>query len=374
MFAKTSDCLRSFGHTDFDSARLDESAPLKCPVRGCAATPLNIPFGKRQDSAGKSIERTLPWCPEHGIKLHSGTFVYWNGQGLEDEARLRNFVVKRDLAPVIALRQGMKAESHRLGYEMSEDALSWNVFVSLAEAGRLRQTAELLTGRRFRSEPDLYLWGRRIDLVRGDYELYPPLLEVRNRLEPDIRTFVTEPDIMLVAPNEMIVCIEAKFGSPNRLAHDVPTVAGAKPTAKDGLLARYLAPSHYARQSIRSDRIGKRFHSQLFRNVVFACEMAGELPWHVVNLVSSTQRGTTETDRDSFSDPSPAVREYLHPDRQHCFTYGTWEDLHTKLIKDDPSLRELEFYLRGKSAHYLPAFKLSRADLRGEALSMTPTT
>ena len=47
----------------------------------------------------------------------------------------------------------MKVESHRLGYEMSEDALSWNVFVSLSVAGKLRQTAEFLTGRKLLAEP-----------------------------------------------------------------------------------------------------------------------------------------------------------------------------------------------------------------------------
>lgn len=52
---------------------------------------------------------------------------------------MRNFIVAQDLVRSVALRKGMKAESHRLGHEMSEDALSWNVFVSLAMAGKLRE-------------------------------------------------------------------------------------------------------------------------------------------------------------------------------------------------------------------------------------------
>ena len=48
---------------------------------------------------------------------------------------------------------------------------------------------------------------------------------------------------MLIAPGEMLICIEAKFASANPLAHDSPTAAGAKPTTREGLLARYLAPS-----------------------------------------------------------------------------------------------------------------------------------
>jgi hypothetical protein len=60
-------------------------------------------------------DRTLPWCPEHGIRLHSNTFAYWNGPGRFDEARLRNFIVGHDLVRAIALPKGMKAEAHRLG-------------------------------------------------------------------------------------------------------------------------------------------------------------------------------------------------------------------------------------------------------------------
>jgi hypothetical protein len=33
---------------------------------------------------------------------------------------------RHDLVCAIALRKGMKAEAHRLGHEMSKDALSWN--------------------------------------------------------------------------------------------------------------------------------------------------------------------------------------------------------------------------------------------------------
>jgi hypothetical protein len=211
MLLETSDCVRHFGHPDFDPARLGENPPSRCPVRGCSVTLVELPYGKQQDREGKYKKRTKPWCPEHGIRLHSGTFVYWNGRGLEDQARLRNFIVRPDLVGAIALRKGMKAESHRLGYEMSEDALSWNVFVSLAVAGKLREAAQFLTGRTLRTEPHLYLWGRRIDLLRDNYARFAALREVGDRLESDIRTFVTESDIILVAEGEILISIEAKF-------------------------------------------------------------------------------------------------------------------------------------------------------------------
>jgi len=123
--------------------------------------------------------------------------VYWNGDGLEDKARLRNFMVRSDLVPA-AFARGIKAEVHRLGHEMSEDALSWNVFVSLAVAGQLREVAQHLIGRPLQSEPALYLWGHHIDLRHRDLAPYPELLRVRDMLEKDIPKFQTEPDIMLI--------------------------------------------------------------------------------------------------------------------------------------------------------------------------------
>ncbi|MBX7133938.1 MAG: hypothetical protein K1X67_14795 [Fimbriimonadaceae bacterium] len=307
----------------------------------------------------------MPWCPDHGIRLHSGTFVYWNGRGRENEAQLRNFIVRPDLVRELALPKGMKAESHRLGYEMSEDALSWNVFVSLAAAGKLRHVAQYLTGRSLRTQPHLYLWGRRIDLEHGQHARYEPLVRVRNILEPDIHTFVTEPDIMLVAEGEMVISVEAKFGSGNPLAHDLQTKKGEKPTSRAGLLARYLGEktSDRTKHIVRPENMGTDLHSQLFRNIVFASEMAGAVPWHVVNLVSSSQCRTTAgkryaDERYSFADPEPVVRGYLHPDWKQCFTYRTWEGLHAEMIREDADLGALDRYLRGKSAHYLPAFRL----------------
>lgn len=77
-----------------------------------------------------------------------------------------------------------------------------------------------------------------------------------------------------------------------------------------------------------------------------------------MNLVSSTTRGTRDNARYSFADPTNEVRCYLRPDRKHCFSYTTWEALHAALVRDDRALAELDRYLRGKSAHYIPAFNL----------------
>jgi hypothetical protein len=358
MTHESSDCLRHFAHTDFDLVRAAETPPTRCPVKGCTAKLVDVWYGDQKDG-----ERTLPWCPEHGLRLHSKTFVYWNGPGRLDDARLRSFVVSRDLARAVALGKGKKAESHRLGYEMSEDALSWNVFQSLAVAGKLRDAAHYLTGRPLHAEPRLYLWGHRIDDPDGEHRLHEPLRRVRGELEPDIHTFVTEPDIMLVAEGEMVICIEAKFGSGNPLAHDSKPKDGEKPTSRAGLLARYLGDrtSERTKRIVQADRTGPAPRSQLLRNIVFASEMAGDTPWHVVNLVSSTQGAGVDDRYKSYADPTSEVTGYLHPDWHHCFTFRTWEGLHAAAVAGNPELASLDTYLRGKSAHYRRAFELGES-------------
>jgi hypothetical protein len=316
---------------------------------------LPVPYGGRNKT-----DRTLPWCPEHGIRIHSNTFVYWNGPGRDEEARLRNFIVRHDLVRAVALPKGMKVEAHRLGYEMSEDALSWNVFVSLAMADKLREATQFLTGRSICSTPRLYLWGRLIDDPDGHHELYEPLVRVRAKLEPDIRPFVTEPDIMLVAEGELVVCIEAKFGSGNPLAREIAAKEGEKPSSRAGLLERYVAnrASDGPKGIVCLEKIGPAPRSQLLRNVVFASEMAEKTPWHVVNLVSSTQGVGPDDKYRSYADPTDEVCGYLQPDWRHCFTFRTWERLHAAVICGDPDLASLDRHLRAKSAHFRRAFTL----------------
>jgi hypothetical protein len=356
---QNSNCDRMFGHPDFDPTRGATVPFTACPVRGCSPALVNVPFGKTLDKDGN--RKTKLWCADHGIRLHSGTFVYWNGLGTQDSSRLRNFIVRQDLVKEIALEAGAKAESHRLGYEMSEDALSWNMFVSLAEVGKLKDAAHFLTGRSVATEPDLYLWGKRIDVRGHERGRFEPLWNVRQLLERNIHTFNTEPDIMLVVEGEIVICIEAKFGSGNSLAYDGEVKESEKPTSRAALIERYLGKSTKAstRAAIQSEKMGPRLHSQLFRNLVFAAEMATK-EWHVVNLVSLTQhKHGKDNPRSSFADPKSDVLSYLSAESQSCFTYRTWEDLYAKLITGKTELKDLDGFMRNKSAHFRAAFELS---------------
>jgi hypothetical protein len=353
MHADSSDCTQHFGFEDFDTERAPRRAPPRCVVRNCSTPIVEIPY--RQG--------TKPFCSEHGIRLHAGTFVYWNGAANQAEGQLRNFRVRPDLAREIALGSATKAETYRLGYEMSEDALTWNVFVGLAEAGKLRETASFLIGQPLGAEPDLYLWGLRIDVREGESGRFQPLDRVRDLLERDIRRFKTEPDIMLVVDGQLLISVEAKFGSGNPIAYDSTPVEGEKPTEREALLARYLAAGIRAdtRAAVIPTDIAPTFHSQLFRNIVFASEMAAGGDWYVVNLVSSTQgnNGRKGSNHYSFANPEDSIRCYLRPDRRECFSYRTWEGLHEAVIRDDTQLAVLDGYLRGKSAHFKRAFSLA---------------
>ncbi len=345
-------CTTSFYHQDFDVSRVAEHPPKSCPVAKCSTALKTVPYRKK----------SLPYCPEHGLQLHQGTFVYFNGAEKEAErrARLRNFTVAQDWVIAHVLDSEKKAETHRLGYEMSEDALSWNVFVSLLKAGHLRTAAEYLTDRAIQGEPELYLWGMR----PHDAHQFEPLRETRRELEPDIHRYPTEPDIMLVVPGKLVVCVEAKFSSGNVLTTDAKTEPGEKPRSAAELVRRYLGEPGYWKNETKwlaRKAITGRIHSQLFRNVAFAIRMAESrgADWHVVNLVSSTQwKGARSVNGYGYDDPSSALRSYLTDGCRDHFTFRHWEGLYRAVIKDVPALQSLQRYLLGKSAHYQRAFAL----------------
>jgi hypothetical protein len=145
------------------------------------------------------------------------TFVYYSSHD-HLAPRLRNIRFEQDFFRQWILNSRHKAETHRLGYELSEDAVTWNVFVALHRAGLLSKVMCWLAGREIAGSPELYLWRCHIDLQRNTCEPYGLLQEARSRIELDIKRFPTEPDIMLVVPGKFLMCIEAKFTSGNTLA------------------------------------------------------------------------------------------------------------------------------------------------------------
>lgn len=338
-----SPCVRQFGFPDLSP----RPAAGKCPVLGC-------------DSPATPWEGRA-YCTEHGLRIHRNTFVYWNGFGQgERQATLRNLLIRPDLAESLVLNSTTKADTDRLHHECSEDALTWNVFVALASAGRLKDAVRFLVGIDLAAEPELYLWGTAIEPRNGCIGLYPPLTSVRDRLEPDIQRYQTEPDVMLVVPGELVVCVEAKFCSGNPIASDRVVGPGEKPVDRIGLVSRYLNRAGVRTKSaVCKEQVVGAFHSQLFRNVIFAAEMADGADWRVVNLVSSTQWAAAEdSSQYSFQDPTVQVRSYLSPELRDRFQFRTWERLHDEVIAGVSQMEEVDLYMRAKSAHLRQAFIL----------------
>jgi hypothetical protein len=151
------------------------------------------------------------FCPEHGIRCHYSssrpTFVY-------EDVR-RGSIASADLFATRIVGHPFKYESHRLGAARSEDALSWNVFLSLQEADCLHLIARAITGDECSIEPFLYVWG--ICLTDNEFDPWPLLVNARRRFEANLPVDrrLTEPDIALHLPGRYLILIEAKFTSPN---------------------------------------------------------------------------------------------------------------------------------------------------------------
>ena len=353
----SSECERSFSHWDFDLENLPN-----CPVKGCTTTPNTVPYRQRE----------LPYCMTHGLRLHGvegrdPRFVYDNGPTKNDKirARLRNFLFEPEFVREHVLDNPGKAETHRLGHESSEDALSWNVFAGLLQDGLLSKAMSWLAGRKIDGEPDLYMWGCRIGLKENTHELYAPLIAARRALEARVKSYLTEPDIMLVVRDKFVMCIEAKFTSGNSLAHTdgQREKNGEKPKSVEALKERYFTWNSFWKDGskyIDPDYIGQPFHGQLFRNIVFATGMAETFggDWQVVNLVSSTQWRMRGKPKAAYEDPTEAIRRYLTSENKARFTFRTWEALYQHIVAGDPQLQKLARYLEGKSACLNPAFEL----------------
>ena len=274
-------------------------------------------------------------CPKHGVSVStSPTYVY-------DDFR-RNFIVS---VPLLERVKQLKVESWRLGNERSEDALSWNLFVSLAELGGLRSAFRLLTGHEADSEPELYPWGVRV--TTGEPRQWDRLLAIREELERGAG-FPTEPDIVLRVPGVAIVLIEAKFGSPNGTLKGQEERFGSVVEFLDRYPGIDGGPDPLDRDWIEAQPTDA-VYQQLVRNVVFAQWLAGphERAW-VVNLVRDTEEREIEQ----------RMACHLHAERPVQFRRRTWEALAGLPVVGDERAVMLKKYLENKTLGLKKAFSL----------------
>jgi hypothetical protein len=257
---------------------------------------------------------------------------------LEDP--LENFIAGRELVAQALKGEWQKAETGRLGYENSEDALSWNVFRSLQEAAQLGVAARVLAGVEFDGEPELILWGRSIG-VDGT----TPCLEIQralDRLEPTHRQ-QTEPDVVLHVPGWGWIFIESKLSSPTA------TYAG-----KDGKLAtwrrRYADPTPGLFDAAELDAaVPKSFPEQLLRNVAVAHAISEESERAVVVALVREQYATKVEGWGS---------RFLAANAPVEARSATWEQLYAALPPGEANLSGLRSYMENKSVGLRRAFAL----------------
>ncbi len=355
----SSSCTISFFRNDLQISRLWRG---QCPVKNCKVdiNQYKVPFQKY-----KGKMKDLPFCPEHGLRIHKGGFVYYNGSSGNDLiiSTKRNLIFHSDYYVANFLKKGNKMESGRLCYESSEDAVSYNVFTELLLNGyALKKLASYITNKEVKDEVDLYLWGGKIDLRNNTFLKYNPLLEMRRHLEYDIKRFATEPDIMLIIPGRLVICIEAKFGSKNPIAKEKEETEGEKPKSTTKLIERYCTRNKTIEASEIFDlrNVPRIFYEQIFRNIVFAASMAkveGQADWYVVNLrnqhTMNLKRGKPESMPIMRN-----IRSILRPKYKKHFTHLTWETLYNKIVKGNEELYNLAWYFKNKSLGCARAFNV----------------
>jgi restriction endonuclease-like protein len=279
----------------------------------------------------------LPWAAgghAKGTEPHGDpplTFRVSPTYILEDP--LDNFIAGREL--VAGLTE--KAETFRLGYENSEDAVSWNVFRSLQEGSQLHLAASVLAGVEFDGEPELILWGRRID-----HDATAPVPEIKLALDDLEPTHAqqTEPDVVLRLPGWGWIFIEAKLSSPTS------TYAGRAGRLKTWI-ERYADPSQnlFDAAALTAAR-AETFPEQLLRNVAVADRVRASNERAVVVALVRQQHAHKV---DGWAG------DYLTPGGRVTTASATWEKLYAAVPAEDTTLRR---YLRGKSVGLRPAFDL----------------
>ena len=265
---------------------------IQCCVKGCGT------WMKRR-SRGARPE----FCPEHGISVStSPTYIL--------SQKSRNIIVGQDLFERVTIG-GNKVENWRLGYETSEDAVSWNVFVGLQTLHGLKEAVAKLTGVAVVEEPELYLWGNRINAQYGKWQ---ELQRVRDAIETHL-SIPTEPDIILRVPGKLIALIEAKFGSPNGTLARKEARFGSVTTYLNRYAPKNGCPDPLERRWIEQQE-GKAILEQLCRNVVFSQWLAAEGEQaFMINLV-----------RRASNDDAAHFQKHLSGNGVQFFR-RTWEDL-----------------------------------------------
>jgi hypothetical protein len=310
------------------------SGLVKCVVRGCRQW---LVPPTRQSGSGQA-------CPEHGIVIHATTFRYADASD--------NIVTARDYFREHVLGHRFKFDRSRFGHESSEDAVTWNVFVSLMQASLLKELAALVVAKHIPSEPRLYLWGLSIGGPKvTPWEL---LVQARERFESDlpVKRPLTEPDAALWLPKHYLILIEAKFTSPNSVFR-----RDTKTKLFDLTIDQVVEIYRDDELRMLDHRIAGRralLHHQLWRNATLAQWMARQdSPSTEAYLVNLVREGYEDQTCEEFV-------TLIKPEYQDRFEQITWEQVYRLVSQHPDQLATLARYLETKTEHLRPAFRIER--------------
>jgi len=267
-------------------------ATVECPVRGC---PERVP---RQRKVFRRLERFK--CPRHHIYISPSTFEY------KDELDNILWREPRDLELFMKVKS-VKRES-RIARDNSEDAVTWNVFMSLQKTKQLPRLLTVLTGSPCH-ECEVMYWGyseledgvwSSLQQARSEYEVRP-----RGGSEPDV----------IVRCDSALFFIEAKLASGNDtlLRSKDSAVRETYVTGGKGWYAQVF------RSDFETVAIAEKKY-ELLRFWLLGSWIAASLglEFYLVNLVlSEREKGIEQVFR-------PHIRENEH----RRFLRATWEDIY----------------------------------------------
>ena len=309
---------------------VDWSSGMRCPLMGHDSW---LSWAEGKAGRARQARYGTVWVGDPPLRFHaSPTYVL--------QQPIDNFIAGRALMGEALASTRDMAKTRRLGHENSEDALTWNVFRSLQEAGELPAVIRALTGIAAAEEPALYLWGRQIEL--HETSDWPELAVARDRVEP-WGGQQPEPDCCLHVPGQAWILVEAKFGS--------PTATKKNDAARSAWAERLIrsCPGVF-RKDVILETPPEQLPEQLLRNVAVALQVRqAREQVIVVALVRQVNASCVDVVAHRCLNDGLGVKVRL----------STWEQVYSAL-PERSSLDRLRRYLEHKSFMLQPAFSISQ--------------
>lgn len=302
-----------------------------CPIIGCDTVIAAYPSLKNPHNNESNF------CAKHGIYCRKNTYIY--------KEKTDNLITSiNSFKDIFEKKDNAKYDVDRIGYENSEDALSWNVFVTLQKAGELKAIATLISGKPCEEEPELILWG--YSLSNGS--TIEELKCFKKKFESSI-SVQTEPDIILKTTNEVFL-IEAKFCSPNSRKE----ISVWKDKEIDGRTKKEYGSYNIRYKGLIDEVLNRdvierqdKFCSQLVRYALYAHDAYRDENYYIANLLPVIHKEIDLIEGE--------FNPYL---KKGTFKTITWEAIYKKLedLKSHPEIITLKRYLQEKTANLKKAF------------------